>query len=145
MDTIWKKLQIKDQKRFLVRCMPPELESLRDSAESDWTIDREEPEHEGDYDLILQFVKSEEDIRAAADVLKHRADPDRTLVWIAYPKKSSKRYRVDISRDTGWDAVLNLGWEGVRQVSIADDWSAVRFRPRDRIKNYTRKKEIGRS
>ena len=60
------------------------------------------------------------------------------IVWFAYPKKSSKKYSVDISRDYGWDNLGKLGYEGVRAVSIDTDWSALRFRKAEYIKTMKR-------
>jgi hypothetical protein len=60
------------------------------------------------------------------------------VVWLAYPKGSSKRYRCEFNRDTGWAAVGAAGFEGVRQVAIDADWSAIRFRRTEYIKALTR-------
>jgi hypothetical protein len=49
-------------------------------------------------------------------------------LWFAYPKKTSKKYDVNIHRDKGWEALEQLGFKGVRQVAIDQDWSALRFR-----------------
>ncbi len=54
------------------------------------------------------------------------------LLWISYPKRSSK-VETDITRDVGWEAVTQAGLRAVTQVSINDVWSALRFRPVDRI------------
>ena len=62
-----------------------------------------------------------------------RAKGDAT-VWFAYPKGSSKRYKCDFNRDTGWDALKALGWETVRAVSIDEDWTGLRFRRRRYVK-----------
>lgn len=62
----------------------------------------------------------------------------QSLLWFAYPKKSSKKYHSDITRDTGWTSLGNLGFEPVRQIAIDDDWSALRFKHVDRIKTLLR-------
>ena len=46
---------------------------------------------------------------------------------MVYPKGSSKRVRCDFNRDTGWQALGDVGYEPVRQVAIDGDWSALRF------------------
>jgi len=53
-------------------------------------------------------------------------------LWISYPKRSSK-VETDITRDVGWDVVYKAGLEGVTQIAIDDTWSALRFRPADRV------------
>jgi hypothetical protein len=49
-------------------------------------------------------------------------------VWVAYPKKASRRYGCEFDRDTGWQALGDAGFEPVRQVAIDEDWSALRCR-----------------
>jgi hypothetical protein len=60
------------------------------------------------------------------------------IIWFAYPKGSSKRYKCEFNRDTGWAALGAAGFEGVRMVAIDEDWSAVRFRRAKFIKTLTR-------
>jgi hypothetical protein len=59
------------------------------------------------------------------------------LLWIAYPKKTGK-IKSDITRDSGWEAVFGAGYEPVTQIAIDDDWSALRFRPANSIKDKLR-------
>jgi len=95
-------------------------------------------------DVLLILLRSEEEVVAAADAIGRLGRVDETLLWLCYPQISSRRYQGTISRDHGWDAVIDLGWEGVRQVAIDEGWSALRFRPREATRSYTRKKQIGR-
>ena len=62
-------------------------------------------------------------------------------MWFAYPKGTSKRYKSEINRDTGWQALGKSGFEPVRAVAIDEDWSALRFRRVEFIKTMTRAKE----
>jgi hypothetical protein len=50
------------------------------------------------------------------------------VVWLAYPKASSRRLRGEFTRDSGWAVLGAGGFEPVRQVSLDGDWSALRFR-----------------
>jgi hypothetical protein len=54
------------------------------------------------------------------------------LLWISYPKKSSK-VESDLSRDTLWELPGDPGLRPVTQVSIDQTWSALRYRPSDRV------------
>lgn len=56
------------------------------------------------------------------------------LLWICYPKGSSKKYKSDLSRDRIREVVRQYHFEGVSLVSIDDDWSALRIRHIDHIK-----------
>jgi hypothetical protein len=58
-------------------------------------------------------------------------DPDG-LLWVAYPKGGAK-IKTDVNRDRLWDALTGTGWRPVRQVALDDVWSAMRFRPADRV------------
>ena len=49
------------------------------------------------------------------------------VFWICYPKLTGK-IKSDITRDRGWESVLELGLAGCRQIAIDDTWSALRFR-----------------
>lgn len=94
---------------------------------------------ETDEAFVLRFVRSCAEIdEAAAPTVAALADDG--LLWFAYPKKSSRRYSSDIGRDDSWHALGDLGFEGVRQVAIDEDWSALRFRHVDRIASLTREK-----
>jgi hypothetical protein len=64
------------------------------------------------------------------------------IVWVAYPKKSSKRYQCEFDRDSGWKLLGEAGFEPVRQVAIDDDWSGLRFRRAEHIKSLTRSSEM---
>lgn len=80
--------------------------------------------------------------RVAFDISKITTDDPK--IWIAYPKASSKTYKCEFNRDTGWDAIGSLGYEPVRQVALNDDWSALRFRRIKHITSFTRKDAITR-
>lgn len=62
--------------------------------------------------------------------LKH-IEPDSVL-WFAYPKGTSK-IKTDINRDTIRVTGEEFGITTVAAISIDDTWSALRFRPLDRV------------
>jgi hypothetical protein len=49
------------------------------------------------------------------------------LAWIAYPKAG--QLGTDLNRDILWKKLESIGIRAVRQISIDDTWSAMRFRP----------------
>lgn len=89
-----------------------------------------EPEA-GSLDLILVFARSLAELEAVAPQGASQVKYDG-LFWIAYPKKTSK-IKTDIDRDTGWAKMSTLGYAGVALVSMNDVWSAMRYRPADRV------------
>ncbi len=52
-----------------------------------------------------------------------RLQVEDPIIWIAYPKGSSKKYKCEFNRDTGWYVLGEAGFEPVRQVAIDEDWS----------------------
>ena len=91
-------------------------------------------------EFSLAFVTTLKEVETAARALPKKAKDDAT-VWFAYPKGSSKKYKCEFNRDTGWKALGNAGFEPVRMVAIDEDWSALRFRRVEFIKKMTRGKE----
>lgn len=131
--SVWTKMQVKVVATSLIVNAPDEFGPH--VAEVPGVVDTA-PAGKTAYDLILVFVYSVADIRKQARLAK-RLNGDG-LLWFAYPKKSSKKYSVDISRDGGWEPLGALGFEGVRQIAIDADWSALRFRAATQIKSLTR-------
>ena len=87
--------------------------------------------------FAIAFVTTQKEVDDLARAIAGKARGDAT-VWFAYPKGSSKRYKCEFNRDTGWQVLGKLGFEGVRQVAIDEDWSALRFRRVEFIKKMTR-------
>jgi hypothetical protein len=87
--------------------------------------------------FALAFVMTQQQLDAASRDLASKAEAD-AILWFAYPKSASKRYRCDFNRDTGWNVLGTAGWEAVRNVSIDEDWSAIRFRRTVHIKRFRR-------
>lgn len=136
MSALFKKLQLKTATPILIQNAPdefkPHLAELDDSVQV-------HPSRAGDelYEFVLVFVASAAAIQEAAGLATASINDDG-LLWFAYPKKSSKNYKTDISRDSGWQPLGDLGFEPVRQIAIDADWSALRFRSVGNIKKMTR-------
>ena len=126
MNDLLRKLQFKDQPRIYVRLAPPEFRATLDELRLVTTV-RTARGCSAEDSFALYFVDSRAAIEESAPHAARKVSGDGVL-WFAYPKKSSKRYETDISRDLGWQALGGLGFEAVRQVAIDDDWSALRFR-----------------
>jgi hypothetical protein len=134
MDATLKKLNVKDHDRIVVIGTPPELASLVGSWDEDLNVSNRLGKEER---AVLVFVRSCADIvERASRVAATLADD--ALFWWAYPKRSSKRYDSDIRRDDSWQPLGDLGFEGVRQVTLDDDWSALRFRRPEHIRSMER-------
>jgi hypothetical protein len=75
---------------------------------------------------VLVFVRTRADLETFAAAALDAARADR-LAWIAYPKAG--QLDTDLNRDGLWEALQDEGVRPVRQISIDDVWSALRFRP----------------
>jgi hypothetical protein len=54
------------------------------------------------------------------------------LAWVAYPKGSSG-IKTDVNRDKLWEALKPTGWRPVRNIALDAVWSALRFRPAEKV------------
>lgn len=89
-------------------------------------------------DFAVVFVRTLAEVETYGGDVLRRARGD-AVIWFCYPKGSSRRFSCDFNRDTGWQVLAAYGFEPVRQVSFAADWSALRFRRVAHIKNLTRR------
>ncbi|HLH41904.1 MAG TPA: hypothetical protein VKV74_02870 [Bryobacteraceae bacterium] len=72
----------------------------------------------------LAFVTTQAQVDALAPAIARKTEGD-AIIWFAYPKGSSKKYKSQINPDNGWKALGREGFEPVRMVAIDEDWSAV--------------------
>jgi hypothetical protein len=83
--------------------------------------------------FLLAFVTRKSEVDTLAPQIAKRAKGD-AVVWFAYPKGTSKKYKCDFNRDTGWDLLKATGFDTVRAVAIDEDWTGLRFRRTEFIK-----------
>ncbi len=136
MTPIFKKLNFKGQPLIVVLETPesfvPELNAMSAFTKIEKSLGGTER-----LGFILCFCTKQEQVNAFVQKADKLLEEDG-LLWIAYPKSTSKKYSCDFNRDTGWAILGNLDFEPVRQVSIDEDLSALRFRRVDYIKKMTR-------
>lgn len=123
MNPILKKLQFKGQSPVLVLQAPPEFKTTRAAFDV--------PVHSainGVYAFAIAFAKSRAEAAAHAKALKKSLADDTALLWLAYPKGSSKKYEADLNRDSLHALMETHGFDGVSLVALDADWSAMRFK-----------------
>ena len=135
MSNIWHKLNLKEQREIVVVSAPASFEVAIDELE-DVRVQRTLSDRTA-IAFMLAFITKREEIAPLAQAIGKQAEGD-AIVWLAYPKGSSKRVQCDFNRDTGFSPLGTVGFEGVRQVAIDDDWSALRFRRVEFIRKITR-------
>ena len=113
------KLQIRAGATVLVRNAPEGF--ALDLPES---VQRAGPGEQAD--VVLVFVRDSSEVASHSAPFVEAARRD-AIAFIAYPKAG--QLGTDLNRDVLWDALRREGLRGVRQVSLDDVWSAMRFRP----------------
>jgi len=127
-NSLIKKLQLKAGQRAVIINPPPgyldELGPLPEGVEL-------AQQAEGSFDFVQVFAKDMSELQrflpTALQAVKYDA-----LLWIAYPKGGSKA-GTDLNRDILWNAVEKHNFSGVTLVSLNDVWSAMRFRPSEKV------------
>jgi hypothetical protein len=132
MATTFEKLNLKDQQQIVVLNAPqsfaPELAKL--PVKTIHHTITSVP----DIDFFLAFVTRKSEVDALAPQIEKRAKGD-AIIWFAYPKGTSKKYKCDFNRDNGWDSLNAFGFETVRAVALDEDWSALRLRRSEFVKS----------
>jgi len=125
-----KKLRIQPGQQLLVLNAPPGyIASLGELPESARLS--EQPDREAGYDFCHLFAKNSSELAGLVPTAVKALRYDG-LLWVSYPKKSSK-VDTDLSRDALWELPGAAGLRPVTQVSIDATWSALRYRPAEKV------------
>ena len=135
MSAIFKKLNLKDEVEVVVVNAPQSFEA--ELAKLDTVRVVRDPARVRAINFALAFASTQAELDKVSRSLTRKADGD-AIVWIAYPKKTSRRYKCEFNRDSGWEVLGGAGFETVRMVAIDVDWSALRFRRAEYVKSMTR-------
>lgn len=140
MTPLFKKLNFKNHEKVLVMNSPASFETeLADISK--FTIIERNPNEMSVIDFVLVFVLTQEQIDKAIELIFTKLQGD-AILWFCYPKGTSKKYKCNFNRDTGWATLGKHNLEGVRQVAVDEDWSALRFRKTEYIKTLTRRESF---
>ena len=133
MTPLFKKLNLGDARSVAVLNAPGSFDTELQALEGVQVA----RQIQGRITFAIAFVRTHAEVNVFAEQLIRAAEGD-ALLWMAYPKASSKKYRCEFNRDTGWQVLGDAGYEPVRQVAIDQDWSALRFRRPEFIKTMNR-------
>jgi hypothetical protein len=137
MTPLFKKLNFKDHKSILVVNSPKSFDIELSEMSNIAQIEKKE-EDITEIEFVLCFATTQIEIDSFITAVNPKILGD-AVIWLCYPKGTSKNYKCDFNRDTGWAIVGELGFEPVRMVAIDEDWSALRFRKVEYIKTITRR------
>lgn len=122
---IFKKLHVKDGMQYIIRNAPKEFTFPEHAIPMNTQVD-----------YVQLFCENTAELRSMMKELE-LYDTTQSLIWVAYPKKTSKRYQ-DLYRDNLWDLVLPFGYHPVSQVSLDTTWSAIRIKVNEENTRYQR-------
>jgi hypothetical protein len=143
-DKLLKKLNFKGQQQSCVLNAPVSFQSSIDLLAQQTALDLTVSANKS-YQFVLLFALDANALTTHFNAVKENLEGD-VVLWVAYAKKSSKKYTSEINRDSGhWQILGDEGYEGVRQVAIDEDWSALRFRHVDYIKTMKRNPKLAMS
>ena len=135
MPSVFEKLNLKDQSEIVVLNAPESFEPLL--AELSGVRILRSLQGVKHVAFSLAFVTTQKELDTIGKAVAKQAKGD-AVVWFAYPKGTSKKYRSEIHRDKGWAVLGDAGFEPVRSIAIDEDWTALRFRRAEFIKSMTR-------
>ena len=122
---LWQKLGLKPGLRHVVENAPGDYAAL-----TGFDLAQLVPAQRGEVDLAHLFVPD----RAALDAALERTLPRMAaggIVWISWPKKSSRLFR-DLTEDGIRAAVLPMGWVDIKVCAVDADWSGLKLARRRR-------------
>jgi len=126
VDPLLQKLNFKGHARLVVLAPPPAFGAVLRTWSKEADIASRVVKED---DFVLAFVEDENALRSALPKFAKLAAPERAVMWVAYPKGTSKLLRADINRTRIHAIVQEFGFELNRNVALDDDWSALRFKP----------------
>lgn len=139
MTPLFNKLNLTQQPEILVLNAPQSFD-VELSALVDISIQRKSTaKRKASFGIAFAVSQAELDQLSQTLIRSVSDDP---ILWIAYPKGTSKNYTYEFNRDKGWDILGDAGYEPVRQISIDSDWTALRFRKATEIKKLTRRSSM---
>lgn len=126
MTETFRKLNFKGQNPILVVAAPSAFDAERAAAAEETAV-HGAPEPGVAYRFALAFAPMKADLTARARELISATSAD-AIIWLAYPKKTAPHYESDLDRDVCWRTLEPLGLRPNRQISIDEDWSALRYK-----------------
>jgi hypothetical protein len=82
---------------------------------------------QGQFDWAQVFVNNKAELARLIPRVVRALKPE-SLLWISYPKGTSK-IQTDLTRDKGWEALQKTDLKWVTLISVNGTWSAFALRP----------------
>lgn len=122
--TLFEKLQLKDEKNLLIQGIPSTIEKQFIKLSFAKCVTPLLKIKKIDFALVFAISKKQlcDILTDVMPVLQPTAH-----IWIAYPKLASK-ITSDLNRDCHWEIVHDNGYESDCEIAIDNTWTAVRFK-----------------
>lgn len=123
------KLLLKAENRVLLVNQPSNYTSILNPLPEGITL---HTEAEGHFNAIHLFVQNKSSLKSELKRLISLMTQD-TIIWIIYPKKSSK-VSSDLHMNDTWTEVAEFNLSPVASVAIDETWTAIRLKRKELIK-----------
>lgn len=132
--TLFEKLQLKDEKNLLIQGIPSAIEKQFVKLSFSKNVTPLLKSKKIDFALVFAV-----NLNQLSTILREvlPALHEEAKLWVAYPKAASK-IASDLNRDCSWNCLCDKGFENVRAVAIDHVWTALRFKKADQIPILTR-------
>ena len=122
--TIFEKLQLKNEKTILIQGLPSSIE--KQFAKLSFAKNLTPLLRSRKIDFALIFAVSENQLNSILqDIMP--AMKEETKLWVAHPKTTSKIV-TDLNRESSWHKLTSAGYESGEQVTLDHVWVAVNFK-----------------
>lgn len=121
--TLFEKLQLKDEKNLLIQGLPSTIEKQFSKLSFSKNVTPLLKTRKIDFALVFA-LNSKQLYKILSEVCP--ALHAESKLWVAFPKATSK-ITSDLNRDCTWEYLTNQGFESGEKVGLDYVWSALRF------------------
>jgi hypothetical protein len=122
--TILEKLNLKNEKNILIQGLPSSIEKQFSKVSFAKNLTPLLKARKIEFALI--FAVSENQLNGILDDILPALKEESSL-WVAYPKVTSK-ISTDLNRESSWNKLRSIGYEGTDQISLDHVWQSVNFK-----------------
>jgi hypothetical protein len=122
--TILEKLNLKNEKNILIQGLPSSIEKQFSKVSFAKNLTPLLKARKIEFALI--FAVSENQLNGILDDILPALKEESSL-WVAYPKVTSK-ISTDLNRESSWNKLRSIGYEGTDHISLDHVWQSVNFK-----------------
>jgi hypothetical protein len=130
MKSLVQRLKLKDQEEILVLNRPDDFSNNLEHFEINVV---ESLVKTSSVSFALLFITSKKQLINEMLSLFPKLKDD-CILWIAYPKQTSKSYIIELYNDKAWEDLLDYRLVPVRKININEHWDALRFKKIEYLK-----------